>query len=81
MSARPIRSMRTLSSRQRRSKKRTVLTRDGAQCAVCGRDLPPQKLILKRIVHRNKGGSTRLDNLHLVCHPCNLAPARRRTDP
>ncbi len=71
MGKRTIRSMRVLSSRQRRAKKRTLLRRDGAVCTLCGRPWLAQDLILKRIIHRNAGGSSRLDNLHLICHPCN----------
>lgn len=63
--------MRVLSSRQRRSKKRFLLRRDGAVCAQCKKAWTPDELILKRIVHRNAGGSSRIDNLHLICHPCN----------
>jgi 5-methylcytosine-specific restriction endonuclease McrA len=68
---RTIRSMRVLSSRQRRAKKRFLLKRDGALCAKCGTAWTAEDLILKRIVHRNAGGSSRIDNLHLICHPCN----------
>jgi 5-methylcytosine-specific restriction endonuclease McrA len=71
MSKRTIRSMRVLLSRQRRSRKRTLLRRDGAVCAQCGKAWLAKDLILKRIIHRNAGGSSRLDNLHLICHPCN----------
>lgn len=71
MGKRTIRTMRVLSSRQRRSKKRFLLARDGPICANCSKTWLPEDLILKRIVHRNAGGSSRLDNLHLICHPCN----------
>lgn len=70
--------MRAFSSRQRKAKKRTVLARDGAQCALCKRPVEPGELILKRIIHRALGGSGCLDNLHLICHPCNRGGPRTR---
>lgn len=71
MSRRRSRTMRTLHSRQRRSKKRTLLRIFGAKCALCTRAYMPEELILKNIVHRSQGGSNALDNLHLICHRCN----------
>ncbi|MFF1469102.1 HNH endonuclease [Streptomyces mirabilis] len=74
---RPLRSVRVLSSRQRRSKKRTLFAAQEGQCASCGtaRDFPD--LILKHKIHRKAGGSSRLENLHLICHRCNKAGTRQ----
>ncbi|MET9086140.1 HNH endonuclease signature motif containing protein [Streptomyces sp. NPDC004237] len=74
MSVRPIRTVRILSSRQRRSKKRTLYAQQAGRCATCGSPHAPGDLILKHKVHRKKGGTSRLDNLHLVCPPCTKRP-------
>ncbi|WP_190329528.1 HNH endonuclease [Streptomyces venezuelae] len=84
MSARPIRTVRVLSSRQRRSKKRTLLAVQGCRCGSCGQVRSGSDLILKHKVHRTAGGSSRLDNLYLICRVCNAkghAPKEEGNDP
>lgn len=73
--------MRTMNAGQRRQRKEQVLKRDGAQCNLSRHPHLPQDLILKRIIHKNLGGSSRLDNLHLICHGCNTPgpPTPRKT--
>lgn len=71
MSARPIRTVRVLSSRQRKAKKRTLYAVQSGQCARCRTGRAATDLVLKHRVHRKAGGGSTLANLHLICHPCN----------
>jgi 5-methylcytosine-specific restriction endonuclease McrA len=70
MPARPIRGMRILSARQRRSKKRTTYVAQSGRCARCSVPHQLADLILKHKVHRKAGGDSTLANLQLICRPC-----------
>lgn len=74
MPTRPIRTMRTMSARQRRSKKRHLYLKQQGFCALCRTPHPAPALILKHRVHRKAHGDNTLANLHLICHPCNRRP-------
>lgn len=69
--SRPIRTIRVLSGRQRRSKKARLYAVQQGRCADCGGERDPEELILKHKVHRSKGSGSRVEDLHLICHPCN----------
>ena len=50
------------------SVKRAVLERDGAACVLCGRAEP---IHLDHYVPWSKGGVHSVDNLRVLCAPCN----------
>lgn len=75
MTTRSIRGVRNLSSRQRHAKKRTLYSGQEGRCTGCGALRASYDLILKHKIHRNKGGSSALSNLHLICHRCNKTGA------
>lgn len=56
---------------------RQVWQRDGRQCAACRTVLGP--FHLDHIYPWSKGGPNSLDNLQVLCAPCNLAKAARVT--
>lgn len=63
-----------LSASQRRSKKRTLLRRDGNRCHWCKVEfcdvVPPT---IDHLVSRKLGGTNALSNLVLACSQCNHA--------
>ncbi|MFJ2399817.1 HNH endonuclease [Streptomyces xanthochromogenes] len=81
MPSRPIRTARTLSGRQRRSKKRTLLAAQNGQCAQCSAGFAAELLILKHKIHRSRGGTGQIDNLHLICNACDRHPNPARKEP
>lgn len=48
-----------------------VLARDGYQCQQCGADGSLVALHIDHIVALAKGGTNDLDNLQVLCQPCN----------
>lgn len=52
-----------------------VFARDGRQCAQCGTD---EDLQIDHIVPLAHGGSNNMDNLQVLCGPCNYAKGPRR---
>ena len=50
------------------STRRAVLDRDGCACVLCGSDY---KIELDHIVPYSKGGQHTVDNLRVLCKPCN----------
>lgn len=65
------RGTRYICSRQRRVKKRTLYAAQDGRCAKCNTGATMEELILKHKIHRKAGGTSKLTNLHLICHPCN----------
>jgi 5-methylcytosine-specific restriction endonuclease McrA len=59
-----------LNSRRYRVHKQRVFARDGRQCRYCGSDEEP--LHIDHIIPRKAGGTHDLDNLQVLCKPCNL---------
>lgn len=51
--------------------KEYLLQKWGHKCAYCGADSVP--LEIEHIYPKSKGGSNRVSNLTLACHPCNQA--------
>lgn len=47
---------------------RSLVRRDGEACAHCG---ATDNLAIDHVIARSKGGSNRLENLQLLCVPCN----------
>jgi 5-methylcytosine-specific restriction endonuclease McrA len=45
-----------------------VLERDGHQCVVCGGE---EELQLDHIIPLDSGGANELDNMQILCRPCN----------
>jgi 5-methylcytosine-specific restriction endonuclease McrA len=48
--------------------RRLVWQRDGGRCVQCGAD---HDLQLDHIIPVSKGGATTVDNLQILCGPCN----------
>ena len=59
-----------LNSRRYRVHKQRVFDRDGRICRYCGSDEEP--LHIDHIIPRKVGGTHDLDNLQVLCKPCNL---------
>lgn len=68
-----------MSAGQRRSRKNSLYKAQDGRCATCDSPYEKQDLILKHKVHRLDGGSSRLENLHLICHLCHETGAHGRT--
>ena len=55
----------------------TALTdRDGCRCKRCGAE-PPSELTIDHILPLTRGGTNALDNLQLLCRPCNSSKGAR----
>jgi 5-methylcytosine-specific restriction endonuclease McrA len=59
-----------LNSRRYRSQRERVFNRDGRSCAICGTD--EGEMHIDHIIPRKVGGTHDLDNLRVLCKPCNL---------
>jgi 5-methylcytosine-specific restriction endonuclease McrA len=59
-----------LNSRKYRAHKERVFARDGRTCRYCGSDEEP--LHIDHIISRKRGGTHELENLQVLCKPCNL---------
>lgn len=57
--------------------KQTLLKRDGAKCAVCGKKLTYQNICIDHIFPKGLGGSDDFDNLRLLCTECNCRYANK----
>lgn len=55
-------------SAEKDRRRRALIKRDGHRCKVCGATCD---LTIDHIVPRSRGGSNRLENLRLLCEPCN----------
>ena len=55
--------------------KEYLLTKWGRKCAYCGVENVPFEI--EHILAKSKGGSNRISNLCLSCHPCNQAKANK----
>ena len=54
-----------------------VLQRDKSTCQMCGAKAPEVELHIDHIIPVSKGGSNEIDNLQVLCKPCNLAKSNR----
>ena len=61
-----------MGSRIRRRRLRSLIDRDGAKCAACGRPVDYNRLTMDHIYPRSKGGCDCRANLQLLCQPCNV---------
>jgi hypothetical protein len=57
--------------------KMTAWERQGHRCAICGKELPIEKMEGDHKIPWSKGGRTALDNLEMLCGRCNLAKSAR----
>lgn len=55
--------------------KRELARRDGLACRLCGAEPGRAGLTMDHITPWSKGGRTELENLQLLCEPCNVAKA------
>lgn len=62
---------RNMPSKNKRSRKNTLLKTYGPFCCWCGRELPPERLTIEHLVPLCEGGRHHLPNLRLACFPCN----------
>jgi uncharacterized protein with ParB-like and HNH nuclease domain len=51
---------------------RTIYERQNGNCALCGKPHPIEEMVGDHIIAWFKGGKTIIDNLQVVCKPCNL---------
>lgn len=63
----------------RKSKRRTVLARDGHRCVMCG-CADETLLTLDHVIPRSRGGPNSNDNLQTLCRACNEAKADHWSD-
>ena len=54
-----------------------VLTAAGGRCALCGATNKEQPLEIDHIIPRSRGGTNDLDNLQVLCGPCNRSKSNR----
>jgi 5-methylcytosine-specific restriction endonuclease McrA len=59
-----------LNTRRYRVQRERVFNRDGRMCQVCGTD--EGEMHIDHIIPRKAGGTHDLDNLRVLCKPCNL---------
>jgi hypothetical protein len=52
-----------------------VVRRDNYICQMCGVHVPDDQIELDHIIPYSKGGPTTVDNLRLLCRPCNRKKA------
>ncbi len=53
-----------------------VVRRDNYLCQICFRHVPDNEIELDHLIPHSKGGPTTVDNLRLLCRPCN----RKKSD-
>jgi 5-methylcytosine-specific restriction endonuclease McrA len=53
--------------------KRELARRHGLKCAACGQRKTRKALVMDHIIPWSKGGPTTLENLQLLCGPCDVA--------
>lgn len=53
--------------------KRELVRRDGAQCRLCGMQPGRNALVMDHVTPWSRGGPTTLENLQLLCGPCDVA--------
>lgn len=63
-----IKQIRKQFSYMKRRLKRLLIERDGRKCALCGQT---REITIDHIEPIIRGGNNDLDNLQLLCMPCN----------
>lgn len=61
---------RTMNSRRRQQRRKTLYEQQNGRCAKCPAPFPLKDLILRHKKHRLNGGGNTLENLHLICRTC-----------
>lgn len=59
--------------RQRLWQRRTLVSRDGTLCALCGEQMPSNDMTVDHIVPLSKGGADTITNMQLAHSRCNMA--------
>ena len=72
---RPSRALRGLRwyGLNRRWFKRELSRRDGLRCNRCGVSKVRKELVMDHVIPWSAGGPTTLENLQLLCGPCDVA--------
>jgi hypothetical protein len=66
-----------INSRRYRKQRELVFKMHGRVCAYCGTD--EGEMHIDHIIPRSKGGDHSLDNLQVLCKPCNQAKGAKET--
>jgi 5-methylcytosine-specific restriction endonuclease McrA len=53
--------------------KRELARMNGLRCAMCGKSKHRKELVIDHIKPWSKGGPTKIENLQLLCGPCDVA--------
>jgi len=61
----------------RASRKRALIRRDGSICVGCRASFSPDALTFDHITPQCIGGKWNIENLQLMCQPCNTAKGAR----
>jgi len=61
----------------RAARKRALIRRDGSICVSCRAPLSPDALTFDHVVPQCIGGGWNIENLQLMCQPCNVAKGAR----
>ena len=56
----------------RRRLRRAIIERDGADCWLCGNEMPMQDRTVEHLIAKSNGGTDELDNLALCHEACNV---------
>lgn len=61
-----------MNAKRRQRVKRTLRARDGARCRLCGiAEGENVRLTIDHVIPKAMGGSNKLENLRLLCDPCD----------
>lgn len=50
----------------------TIYNQQGGKCAICGKPFDVKDMHADHVIPWSKGGKTNIDNLQMLCVPCNL---------
>ena len=70
-----------MSPKQKNSKKRQLIERDGLCCFWCRKPLLSDALTIEHMNPKSMGGKNDLENLRLACSPCNLSRGNKPFPP
>ncbi|NJP12456.1 MAG: HNH endonuclease [Leptolyngbyaceae cyanobacterium RU_5_1] len=71
----------TMSSREKRSKKKRIVKRDGNRCCWCKKQLKDDQMTIEHLTPQSLGGSDSIENLRIACFKCNNSRGNRPYPP